>query len=120
MSPNHVFSVFFTAVTLKIRSRSPKSIQFFVTSQLYIHENLERIQHIVQTRKCHANDDASGVRNKSICPTPCRLGDKKIAFCRLCSFSTLAYCMDKHIVGGIVFYKHISSLALFLSKKKKK
>ena len=29
-----------TAVTLKIRSRSPKSNQFFVMSKLCIHENL--------------------------------------------------------------------------------
>ena len=29
-----------------------------------------------------------------------------------CSFSTLAFCIDKHIVGGIMFYKYISSLPL--------
>ena len=48
---------FSTAVILKMRSRSPKSNQFFVISQLYIQENLVRIQplvqKIVQTRKCH-------------------------------------------------------------------
>ena len=64
---------FFTAVTSKIRSRSPKSNQFFVTSQLYIHENLRTIgsQDIVQTRKCHANADANGIWTKnSMSPSP--------------------------------------------------
>ena len=28
----------------------------------------------------------------------------------LCHFSTLAFCIDKGIVGDIVVYKHISSL----------
>ena len=38
-----IFS-FSAVVTLKIRSRSPKSNHFFVMSQLYIHENLVKIQ----------------------------------------------------------------------------
>ena len=42
MSPKREFSVFSTAVTLKIGSRSSKSNQLFVMSQLYIHENLIR------------------------------------------------------------------------------
>ena len=59
MSPDREFSGFFSiAVTLKVRSRSPKFYQFFVMSQLYIHANLVRIQPIVHkilyTRKCHA------------------------------------------------------------------
>ena len=43
MSPTEFSGFFSTTVTLKIRSRSPKSNKFFVMSQLYIHENLERI-----------------------------------------------------------------------------
>ena len=46
---NRIFS-FYTAMTLKIRSRSPKSVQFFVMSQiykLYIHANLVRIWPLV-------------------------------------------------------------------------
>ena len=31
----------------------------------------------------------------------------------LCSFSTLVFCIDKNIVGGLVFYKHISSFSFF-------
>ena len=38
---------FSTAVTLKIRSRSLESYQFFVMFPLYIHENLVRIQPLV-------------------------------------------------------------------------
>ena len=41
---------FSPAVTLKIRSRSPKANQFFVMSQFYMHENLV-IQHWF-TRYC--------------------------------------------------------------------
>ena len=32
----------------------------------------------------------------------------------LYSFSTLAFCIDKHIVGGIVFCKHISSFICYV------
>ena len=42
-----IFS-FSTAVTLKIRSRSPKSKQFFIMFQLHIHENSVRIQPLIQ------------------------------------------------------------------------
>ena len=34
----------------------------------------------------------------------------------LCPFSTLAFSIDKRIVRGIVFYKHISSSHLFTLK----
>ena len=55
----HSFS---TAVTLKIRSRSPKYNHFFGMSQLYIHANLVRIQTLVQdieqTRKCDVKVNA--------------------------------------------------------------
>ena len=47
MSPHCEYSFFSTAVTLKIRSRSPKSNQFFAMSQLYIHGNLVRIQPVI-------------------------------------------------------------------------
>ena len=68
MSPNRIFS-FSIVVTLKIRSKSQKSNQFFVMSQLYIHESLKESnlaitgsQDIVQTRECHANADVNGIR----------------------------------------------------------
>ena len=35
------------AVTLKIRSRSPKPIQLFVMSKCYIHANLVKIRQLV-------------------------------------------------------------------------
>ena len=38
---------------------------------------------------------------------------KRINFVRVCRFPILAFCMDKHIFGGIVFYKHISSCFFF-------
>ena len=46
-----IFS-FSTAVTLKIKSRSPKCNQFFAKSQLYIQVNLVRIQPLVQKILC--------------------------------------------------------------------
>ena len=49
--PWWIFS-FSTAVTLKIRSSSPNSKQYFVMSQLYIHVNLVRIQPLVQKILC--------------------------------------------------------------------
>ena len=59
------------AVTLKIKSRSPKPNQLFIVSQCYIHANLVKIHqpvHIVQTRNCHANADAKtdGIHTKTI------------------------------------------------------
>ena len=32
----------------------------------------------------------------------------------VCHFATLALCMDKHIVGGIVSYKRVSSYDVYL------
>ena len=58
-SPPLIF-IFTIAVTLKIRSRSPKSKQFFVMSQLYIHEKLVRIQPLVHKILC---------RQDSVMPT---------------------------------------------------
>ena len=77
--PIHKFSVFSTAVTLKIRSMSPKSNQSqlcltavtlkirsrsqksnqILLFHLYIHENLVTTgsQDIMQTRKCDADDN---------------------------------------------------------------
>ena len=49
--PPSIFS-FSTTVSLKIRSRSSKSNQSFVTSQLYIHKNLVRIQSLVHKFLC--------------------------------------------------------------------
>ena len=62
MSKN--FHFFYTAVTLKIRSRSPKPNRFFVMSQLHTHANLVRIQPLVhkilcsQELKCDADANA--------------------------------------------------------------
>ena len=63
MTLYHELLVFFTAMTLKIRSRSPKSNQYFVMSQLYIHNKFGKnpttgSQHFVQTRKCDADTNA--------------------------------------------------------------
>ena len=49
--PPWIFS-FYTTVTLEIRSRSPKSNQFFVMSHLYILESLVRIQPLVHKILC--------------------------------------------------------------------
>ena len=40
-----------TAVTLKIRSRSPKPNQLFIMSQCYIHANLVKIHQLVANKK---------------------------------------------------------------------
>ena len=65
------------AVTLKIRSRSPKPNQLFIMSKCYIHANLVKIHPtvpIMQTRKCHAdtnaNADANRIRTKNNVPLP--------------------------------------------------
>ena len=74
--PPWVFS-FSTAVTLKIRSRSPKSNQFFM-SQLYIHENLVRIKplvHKILLRECRA--DTNGVCTKNNMSSSPYLGVRK-------------------------------------------
>ena len=55
-----IFS-FSTAVSLKVRSRSPTSYRFFVMSQLYIHANLVRIQPLVHQIWC---------RQESVTPMP--------------------------------------------------
>ena len=62
--PHTVNFQFSNAVTLKIRSRSPKSNQFFVMPKLYSHGHLGKnptisSHDIVPTRKCHANADAN-------------------------------------------------------------
>ena len=76
-----IFS-FSTAGTLKIRSRSPKSNQFFVMFQLYSHENLLRIQPLVHKILCRQDSVTPtpkptptplGSASKSVCPLP--LGD---------------------------------------------
>ena len=51
--PPWIFS-FSTAVTMKIRSRSPNSNRFFAMFQLYIHKLWQESNHWF-TRQCHAN-----------------------------------------------------------------
>ena len=71
------FHFFSTAVTLNIRSRSPKSNHFFVMSQLFIHENLVRIQPLF-TRYCAHKESVTprpmptptGSAPKSTSPSP--------------------------------------------------
>ena len=46
------FGGFSLAVTLKIRSRSPKHIQLFNMSKRYIHENLVKIRPLVHEILC--------------------------------------------------------------------
>ena len=48
--------------------------------------------------------------------SPDQLMKKKSQTKELCPFPTLTFCMDKCIVGGIVFYKHISCLLLFFKE----
>ena len=66
------------AVTLKIRSRSPKPYQLFIMSQCYIHANLLKNPpigswDIVLTRKCHAN--ANRIRTKNNMSPSLLVGD---------------------------------------------
>ena len=88
MSPNHEFSVFFTAVTLKIRARSPKSVFCYVYVPIYIHENLVRIpplfHKILYTQESVMPKPMtmlmpSRYAPKSICPSVCRLRDIMIS-----------------------------------------
>ena len=69
------FSVFSTGVTLKIRSKSRKANQFFVMSQLYMHENLVRIQALVHKKlyrqESDLDADANGICTiNNISPSP--------------------------------------------------
>ena len=66
-----VFS-FPTVVTLKIRSRLPKSIKFFDMSQLYSQENLVRIQPLVQKILCRQESITSF--SVFLLPLPWKLG----------------------------------------------
>ena len=73
-----IFS-FSTAVTLKIRSRSPKSNLFFVMSQLYMHVNLVRIQplvHKILYRQESVTPMPMGFAPKSMTPSPLVGGHK--------------------------------------------
>ena len=63
------------AVTLKIRSRSPKSNLIY---KLYIHENLVRFQALVHKILCRQESvppTPTGSPPKPICPPPLRWGD---------------------------------------------
>ena len=71
------------AVTLKIRSRSPKPNQLFVMSQCYIHANLVKIHPPVHEISCKQESvtltptltpKPTGSAPKTICPPPLRWG----------------------------------------------
>ena len=75
--PQHEFLIFSTAVTLKFRSRSLTSNQFFVMSQLYIHENFERINPLDHKILCSEESTTPtptpiASTPKTICPPPLR------------------------------------------------
>ena len=79
MSHHCEFSAFSTAVALKCRLRSPKSNQFFVKFQVYIHENLFRIQPLVHKILCRQESVTTtpiGSVPKSECPPPHRWGSQ--------------------------------------------
>ena len=84
---SHIFLVFLL-LWLKIRSRSPKSNQFFTVSQIYIHENLVRIQLLVHQKLCRQKSvmlmptltqmptpKLTVSAPKTVCPPPQRWGD---------------------------------------------
>ena len=54
------------AVTLKIRSRSPKSIQLFIMSKCYIHANLVKIRQLVHEIIGHTS--TFWLKFGSLCP----------------------------------------------------
>ena len=65
------------AVTLKIRSRSPKPNQLIIMSQCYIHANLVKIHPTVHEISCKQESvtlTPTGSAPKTICPPPLRWG----------------------------------------------
>ena len=83
MSPKRDFFRFATAVTLKIRPMSPNSDQFFVMSQLYMHEHLITIQaqvHKILCRQESVTPTPTVSAPKSMCPPPVRLGGHKYKY----------------------------------------
>ena len=69
------------AVTLKIRSRSPKPYQLYIMSQRYIHANLVKINTPVHEILCIQESvtqmptpTPTGSAPKTICPPPLRWG----------------------------------------------
>ena len=67
------------AVTLKIRSRSPKPTQLIIISQRYIHANLVKIHPLVHEISCKQESvtltpTSTGSAPKTICPPPLRWG----------------------------------------------
>ena len=75
------------AVTLKIRSRSPKPNQLFIMSQCYIHANLVKIHQLVHEISCKQDSvtpmlmltptltlTPTGSTPKTVCPPPLRWG----------------------------------------------
>ena len=87
----HRIYSFPTAVTLKIKPRSPKSNQFFDMSQLYIHANWKNpntcSQDIVQTRKWDANVDPNRIHTNINVPLPVDGGGTKYSSFRKSSGS---------------------------------
>ena len=77
------FSSLSLAVTLKIRSRSPKPNQLFIMSQCYIHANLLKIHPPVHEISCKQESvmltptltlTPTGSAPKTVCPPPLRWG----------------------------------------------
>ena len=64
------------AVTLKIRSRSPKPNQFFIMSQCYIHANLVKIHPPVHEISCKQE---SVTLTLTLTPTPTRSAPKTMS-----------------------------------------
>ena len=65
-------------VTLKIRSRSPKSNQLFNVSECCIHANLVKICRPIHEISCSQETitlTPTGSAPKTVCPTPLRWGD---------------------------------------------
>ena len=98
-TPPWIFS-FSIAVTLKIRSGSPKSNQSFLMSQLHIHENLVRIQPLVHKILCRQESvmpklKPMGSAPKTICPPPLRWGDTKTGSLGNLDFSRSISCSLK-------------------------
>ena len=73
------FGILSPAVTLKIRSRSPKPNQLVLMSQCYIHANLFKIHPPVHEISCKQESvtptlTLTGSAPKTICPPPLRWG----------------------------------------------
>ena len=75
------FKMLSAEILILIRLRSPKSNQFFVMSQLYIHENLVRLQPLIHKILCRQEGVMpmpTGSAQKNNMPPSVRCGDIKI------------------------------------------